>query len=221
MNFVGGVAQLFAFEQFRRDVRVTCRRDQGREPVHAGHDAVGNLVGRHLAWPANDCRYPEATLHDRAFAHGERSRAAIGPGEVFRTIVGGENHDGVVVHAVFFQLRQDVAHNVIELRHTGFLFRPAILRVAHGLVLVGQVRDDVHAGRVEPDEERFVVLLGLVDEREGLVANLLVDGFHPLRIERSGVFDFLLADLAPARHHGRVISGGGPAVDHVAWADAV
>ncbi len=31
------------------------------------------------------------------------------------------------------------------------------------------------------------------------VADLVVHGFHPLRIERSGILDPLLADLAPAR----------------------
>ena len=61
----------------------------------------------------------------------------------------------------------------------------------------------------------------LVDELEGEVADLVVHGFHPLRIERAGVLDLLLADLAPARHLGRVVLVGRPAVDHVARADVV
>ena len=40
-------------------------------------------------------------------------------------------------------------------------------------------------------------------------------------IERAGVLDLLLADLAPARHHGRVVLVRRPAVDHVARADLV
>ena len=38
-------------------------------------------------------------------------------------------------------------------------------------------------------------------------------------IERAGVLDLLLADLAPARIDGGVVRVGGPAVDHVARAE--
>ena len=93
------------------------------------------------------------------------------------------------------------------------------LRIA--LILRREVRDDVHARRVEPDEERLVVRLGLVHELEREIENFVVHRLHPLRIERAGVLDLLLADLAPARHHGRVIRVGRPAVNHVARADFV
>ena len=83
------------------------------------------------------------------------------------------------------------------------------------------MRDDVHARRVEPEEERLVVRLRLVDELEGIVEDLVVDRLHPLGIERAGVLDLLLADLAPARLHRRVVGVGRPAVDHVARADRV
>ena len=95
------------------------------------------------------------------------------------------------------------------------------LRVAHRLVFRRQVRDDVHARRIEPEEERLVVGLGLVDELEREVADFVVHGFHPLGIERSGVLDLLFADLAPARIHGRVVDVGRPRMDHVARTDRV
>ena len=120
-----------------------------------------------------------------------------------------------------FELLHHQADVVVELGHAGFLLGPAVLCVAHRFVLRREVRDDVHARRVEPHEERLAVLLGLVHEVDGEVANLVVDGLHPLGIERAGVFDPLLADLAPARHLGRVVRVGGPAVDHVARADDV
>ncbi len=70
--------------------------------------------------------------------------------------------------------------------------------------------DDVHACGVEPDEERLVVLLRLVDEGEGGLQNLVIDRFHPLRIKRPGVPDPLLADLAPAGLHRRIVDVGRP-----------
>ena len=65
------------------------------------------------------------------------------------------------------------------------------------------------------------VRLGLVHELEGEVADLVVHRLHPLGIELTGVFDLLFADLAPARHHSRVVRVGGPTMDHVARADFV
>ena len=83
------------------------------------------------------------------------------------------------------------------------------------------MRDDVHARRVEPDEERLAVRLGLVHELEVQSEDLVVHGLHPFGIERAGILDLLFADLAPARHHGRVILVRRPAMNHVARADFV
>lgn len=79
----------------------------------------------------------------------------------------------------------------------------------------------MHPRRVEPDEERLLVDPRLVDEGQGLVADLLVDGLHPVRVERAGVLDPLLADLAPARLDGGIVRVGREGMDHVARADDV
>ncbi len=80
------------------------------------------------------------------------------------------------------------------------------------------MRDNVHARGVEPEEERLAVLARLVDELEGVVEDLVVHGLHPLGTKLAGVLDLLLADLTPARLHGRVIDIGRPRMDHVARA---
>ena len=165
--------------------------------------------------------HAEAALEDCSLGLRERRLTAIGPGEDFGAIVGGEDDDGVVVHAHVLELLHHQADVVIELGHAGFFFRPAILRVAHRFIFRGEMRDDVHARRVEPDEERLAVLLGLVHEIDGEVANLVVHRFHALGIERAGVLDPLLADLAPARHLRRIVFVGGPAMNHVARADDI
>ena len=221
MDLVGAVADLLALEQLVGDVGIAGRGDQGREPVEAGEDAVLDLAGRHLARPADDRRHAEAAFQRRALAAGERRLAAVGPGEVLGAVVGREHDDGVLIEAVVLQVLHDRADDVVELRHAGLLDAPAVLGRAHRLVLVGEVGDDVHAGRVEPEEERLAVALGLVDELERVGQDLVVDRLHPLRIERAGVLDLLLADLAPARLDGRVVLVGGPAVDHVARPDLV
>ena len=110
---------------------------------------------------------------------------------------------------------------VVELGHAGFMNGPAVLGVAQRFVLRRQMRDDVHAGRIEPQEERLVVGLGLVDELQREVADFVVHGFHPLGIKRAGILDPLFADLAPAWVHGGVVHVGRIRMEHVARTDRV
>src|SRR4051794_34870717 len=77
------------------------------------------------------------------------------------------------------------------------------------------MRHNVHASWIEPEEERLIVRLGLVDELQGLVADFIVHGFHPLRAEFTSVLNLLLADLAPARVYRGVIGRGSSRADHV------
>src|SRR3984885_7063314 len=221
MNFVGGIADLLALLQLLDNVRVARRRKEGWKPVQPGDNAVLDLAGRHLAGPADERRYAEAAFEDRALALRERRLPAIRPGKYLGAVVGGEAPDGVVIHAHVFQLLHHDADVVVELRHARFVDGPAILRVAQRLVFGRKVSDDVHARRIEPEEERLVVGLGLVDELQGKVADFIVHSFHPLGIERSRVFDLLLADLAPAWIHGGVVDIGRITVDHVARTDSV
>ena len=60
----------------------------------------------------------------------------------------------------------------------------------------------VHVGRVEPHEE-WLVSCGLVlDERRCRSEELLVDGLHPLSVERAGVLDALCPiAVGPRVHH--------------------
>ena len=174
-------------------------------------------------WPGqrSSAGHAEAAFQDRSLGLRERRLTAIGPGKHLGAVVGGEDDDGVVVDPQVLELLHHQADVIVELGHAGFFFRPAILRVAHRFIFRREMGDDVHAGRVEPDEERLAVLVGLVDEVEGKVADLVIHGFHALGIERAGILDLLLADLAPARHVRRVILVGRPAMNHVARTDDI
>ncbi|GJE44654.1 hypothetical protein AEGHOMDF_3843 [Methylobacterium soli] len=67
------------------------------------------------------------------------------------------------------------------------------------------MRSQVHAGRVEPDEERLTRRLLPLHVGDSRRSGLVVDGFHALPGERAGILDGLLADLAEARIDGRIV----------------
>ena len=76
--------------------------------------------------------------------------------------------DGVVGLADVVQVLHDGADAVVHLLHAGF-FQAVVGLVVHlAWYFGGQEREDVHARRVVPDEERLAVLLGLVHEARSL-----------------------------------------------------
>ena len=75
---------------------------------------------------------------------------------------------------------------------------------------------DVHAARIEPDEERLPVAVRPVDEVGRGLEELLVDRLHPLFRERPGVLAFLLAPGAEARIVARRDGRGRDAFHHAA-----
>ncbi len=120
------------------------------------------------------------------------------------------------------------ADDIVELRHAGFFDGPAVLGRPQALVLRRQMCDHVHTRGVEPDEERLARCFRLVDKFERLVADHLVDRFHVvfdaghrMRRQRPFVDDLLLADLAPAGLHGRIVLIARHTVQQVARADFV
>ena len=59
----------------------------------------------------------------------------------------------------------------------------------HALGSFLQMRPDVHASAVEPDEERLARRVGTVHEVERAVEDFLVDRLHPLLRQGAGVLD--------------------------------
>src|SRR5271166_530859 len=76
MNLVGLISQRFALQQLISDVGIAGGGDKGREPVKAGHNAIGDRARFHVAWPAYDRRDAEGSLRDLAFGSGKRRVAA-------------------------------------------------------------------------------------------------------------------------------------------------
>jgi hypothetical protein len=85
---------------------------------------------------------------------------------------------------------------------SGRSLRPIHAEPGDSLRLFLEVRPDVHPRRIKPAEERLVVLGGLVDELQAGIEKLLVNRFHTLLVQGSGVFDLLRAvRIGPRMQH--------------------
>ena len=62
------------------------------------------------------------------------------------------------------EMLEQIADIVVHLRHASFFQAVIALVVHHRLVFRPQIREDVHARGVMPDEERLAGLLGLIHE---------------------------------------------------------
>ncbi|MNQ93271.1 hypothetical protein D3C85_1087290 [compost metagenome] len=115
----------------------------------------------------------------------ERRGSAIRPTNLLRAIVGGVDDDGVVGDAQVIEFFQQLTNLAVVLDHTVRIQANAGLAIG----FLAQVGPDMHAGAVEPDEERLVSLVCLVDEVPGGLDELVVDGFHTLAGQWAGVLD--------------------------------
>src|SRR5205823_2094933 len=75
---------------------------------------------------------------------------------------------------------------------------------------------DVHAARIEPGEERLFVATGAIDKIHGSCEEFLVDRFHALLGERTGVLAFLFAPSSEAGILAGRIGRGSYALHHSA-----
>src|SRR5215475_2105875 len=172
-----------------------------------------------MTGPTDHGGHTEAAFQRRAFAACKRSLTTIGPSKILGSIVGGKDHYCVVVQAIVLYVLHDRANDVVQLRHTGFLDRPAVMRCPHLLVFFRQMRDDVHPSWIKPDEERLSVLSCLIGELQRVTKDFVVHGLHAFRTQRTGILDPLPADLAPAWLFSGIVDIRRPTVHHVPRAD--
>ena len=120
-----------------------------------------------------------------------------------RAVVGRIHDERVVGDAGFVEKVERLADVLVMVDHRVVIGRLPASRLAQALGL--GMREGVHVGEVEPDEERLAGVVRLLHEFLGARDEIVVAGFHALPGERAGILDLLLADPAPARLDGRIV----------------
>ena len=103
----------------------------------------------------------------------------------------------------FIELAEKLADLAIMLHHAVRIDAEPGLALRLGL----EPGPNVHAGRIEPREERLLRPVGAVDEVERGFEKLVVRRLHALLVKRAGILAILLAPLAEPRIFSRRLGG--------------
>ena len=192
VDLEGLCPRLMALEQLFLDVRLARRGHERRQPIQPADEFVGDRARLNAARPADQARHAEGAFPVGVLLAAERRRAGIGPGILMRPVIGGVEHDGVVRDAEVIHRLEDLADGGIVFDHavrilgSGGQSRLIAMRFAH-------MRAKMHAGRIEPAEERFARPDLTLHEIDRGRRCLVVDRLHALSGERSGILDLAVS----------------------------
>ncbi|MNP36930.1 hypothetical protein D3C76_1303500 [compost metagenome] len=107
-----------------------------------------------------------------------------------RAIVGGVDHDGVVGKLKVVDALEQLAHVAVMFEHTVgiFIARHAALAFHR----VADMGERMHACGIHPDEEWFVSFGLFLNEVDGGLGGLVIDGFHALAVQCARIFDLAI-----------------------------
>ena len=176
MDLEGLAGGLVAGQQLLLHVRLARGGDERRHEILVRGDVVDLGARLDDAGPAHHARHAVAAFPVRVLLALERRGAAVRPREDLGAVVGRPDDDGVVGDAEVIELLQELADHAVELGHAVRVDAQAGLALRFRL----EERVDVHAGRVEPAEERLAGLVLPVDEVERGAEELLVHRLHAL-----------------------------------------
>ncbi len=129
-----------------------------------------------------------------------------------RPVVAGVDDDGVVGDAHVVERLEQSPDGVVVLQHAVDILAVAVLVTA--AMFGADMRAQMHAGRIQPDEEWLAGFMFLLHEGDGRRRRLVVDRLHALLGEGTSVLDRLLADLAEAGIDRRIVHVGGRELEH-------
>ena len=179
------------------EVANTSHVAEGGQEIIEGKLQVGDFAGLDLTGPAHDEGDADAAFVGGTFESLEKSVAVeeggIGSTLLVRSVVGGEDHDGVLVQALLLEFVENLTDVGVETRDHGRKLRMgdfgavvAVAKLACELVLLAEMvlvgEEDAIFGLREFGVRESVG----EDAEEGLRAALLVEPFHGLVVDEVG-----------------------------------
>ena len=203
MNLVGHVADLVALGQSVLHRGVAGNSQERRQHIEVSDHLVGHAAWLDLARPAEHRRHPVGAFPVRVLLAAERRHGSIRPGVHVRAVVGAVHDEGVVCDAQVVEHLEHRADVLVVIDHRVVIRALPPPRLADALRL--DMRAEMHVGEVHPDKGGFAGPVLPLDEVHGPGGDVVVNRFHPLLGQRTGVLADLLADLAEARIRRRIV----------------
>src|SRR5215470_9247595 len=88
---------------------------QTREQIHDVNDLIADTARGNFAWPADGEGCPQRGLHGREVRAPPRTAVAFPRVSSLWAVVAGENDDGIVFNAGFFDRIEDLARTIVHL----------------------------------------------------------------------------------------------------------
>lgn len=181
--------QLDTLLQFFLDVWGTGDSCECRQPVFVRDDAVAGSSSGKFSGPTHKRRYAECAFPVGVLLVPEGCSSAVRLGVVVRSIVGRVQHNRVVGDLQFIDQVEQLANMHIMLNHAVVV----LVRVwaSEVLMLLFDMRAEVHSCCIPPAEKGFAFLMFPLDESLSLGKSLFVNRFHSFLGQWAGVFDRL------------------------------
>ena len=171
------------------------------------HNLVGDRARLDFSGPPDHFGNPKCPFPVGGLFAAERRGRAVGPTVGVRAVVGAVDDDGVFGDPEFVDQIEQLADIAVMVDHRVVVGRLPAAGLTQAFRL--GVRAEMHVRHIHPDEERGVRLVLALDEIHTRAGGLVVDGFHSLLGQRSGVLDALLADgPVPVVDLARIFLGG-------------
>ena len=150
------------------------RGQDGWQPVFLTHCVVDDGAGLNRARPSDHLRHSHAAFPGCTFLAMIWSSTAIRESELFCTIVGRKDNDGIVFNTQFFEMIKETTDHIVEFHHTVSIEADA----GYAAVLFLQACPDMHAGEIHPHKERFVGLNSARHKVFGCTTKFRIHTFH-------------------------------------------
>ena len=217
VDLVGHVSDLVALQQLVFYLRIAGHGHKSRQPVEVSDDLVGHAARLDMARPADHRRHSVGAFPVRVLLAAERRHRCIRPRVHVRAVVGAVHDEGVVRDAQVIQRLEDRADILVVVDH-GVVVRALPAACLADALRFG-VGAEVHVREVHPDKGWLAGLVLPLNEVHRTGSDVVIDRLHPLLGQRAGVLAHLLADLAEARIHRRIVHSRGLAIQHAARAE--
>jgi len=166
--------------------------------------------------PFHHGRHTVSALPVGVFLTAKRCHARIWPSVHVWTIVGRIHNDCVVTHTKVVQYFENLSNILIVVDHCIVIWALPMARLSNTLSLC--MSANMHMGKIYPYESRLAGRILSLYKFNGPVCNLVINCFHPLLGQWTGIFDGLHPNFTETGIYGRILFISSLAIKYIPWA---